>query len=120
VLFIELGSRRVHLAGCTPSPSGAWVVQQAEPQLHQPSRADAFPDPRSRQQVHASAFGAQNGLRMISTPSLRLVWLALDRPGVSEALVSARSARVRGVYFTAATDSADSSTNTREQHDGWS
>jgi putative transposase len=30
VLFwIELGSRRVHLAGCTYSPSGAWVVQQA-------------------------------------------------------------------------------------------
>jgi putative transposase len=30
VLFlIELGSRRVHLAGCTPNPSGAWVVQQA-------------------------------------------------------------------------------------------
>ncbi len=27
--FIQLGSRRVHLAGCTPNPSGAWVVQQA-------------------------------------------------------------------------------------------
>jgi putative transposase len=30
VLFsIELGSRRVHLAGCTASPSGEWVAQQA-------------------------------------------------------------------------------------------
>jgi putative transposase len=30
VLFlIELGSQRVHLAGCTPNPSGDWVVQQA-------------------------------------------------------------------------------------------
>ena len=30
VLFwIEVGSRRVHLAGCTYRPSGAWVVQQA-------------------------------------------------------------------------------------------
>jgi putative transposase len=30
VLFvIELGSRRVHLAGCTTNPSGAWVTQQA-------------------------------------------------------------------------------------------
>src|SRR5213083_2851648 len=30
VLFlIQLGSRRVHLAGCTPNPTGAWVVQQA-------------------------------------------------------------------------------------------
>src|SRR5512132_471469 len=27
--FIELGSRRVHLAGCTSNPTGAWVTQQA-------------------------------------------------------------------------------------------
>jgi hypothetical protein len=27
--FIELGSRRVHLAGCTTNPSAAWVTQQA-------------------------------------------------------------------------------------------
>ncbi len=29
LFFIELGSRRVHLAGCTPKPDGAWVTQQA-------------------------------------------------------------------------------------------
>ncbi len=29
LFFIELGSRRVHLAGCTANPTGAWVVQQA-------------------------------------------------------------------------------------------
>ena len=29
VLFIELGSRRVHLAGCTPTPSARWVTQCA-------------------------------------------------------------------------------------------
>src|SRR5439155_25116313 len=29
LFFIELGSRRVHLAGCTENPSGAWVAQQA-------------------------------------------------------------------------------------------
>ena len=29
LFFIELGSRRVHLAGCTPTPSAEWVTQQA-------------------------------------------------------------------------------------------
>src|SRR6266436_4327098 len=29
LFFIELGSRRVHLAGCTLNPDGAWVTQQA-------------------------------------------------------------------------------------------
>jgi putative transposase len=29
LFFIELGSRRVHLAGCTTNPSGAWLTQQA-------------------------------------------------------------------------------------------
>jgi hypothetical protein len=29
LFFIELASRRVHLAGCTANPSGSWVTQQA-------------------------------------------------------------------------------------------
>jgi putative transposase len=29
LFFIELGSRRVQLAGCTSNPTGAWVTQQA-------------------------------------------------------------------------------------------
>jgi putative transposase len=28
VVLIELGSRRLHLAGCTTNPTGAWVIQQ--------------------------------------------------------------------------------------------
>jgi hypothetical protein len=29
LFFIELGSRRVHLAGCSSNPSSQWVTQQA-------------------------------------------------------------------------------------------
>jgi len=29
LFFIELGSRRVHVEGCTPSPNALWVTQQA-------------------------------------------------------------------------------------------
>ena len=29
LFFIDLGTRRVHLAGCTTSPDATWVTQQA-------------------------------------------------------------------------------------------
>ena len=29
LFFLELGTRRVHLAGCTANPDGSWAVQQA-------------------------------------------------------------------------------------------
>jgi putative transposase len=29
LFFIELGSRRVHIAGCTPNPNAPWVIQRA-------------------------------------------------------------------------------------------
>jgi putative transposase len=44
LFFIELDSRRVHLAGCTANPNGAWITQQARqlawtlPQRSTPAR----------------------------------------------------------------------------------
>src|SRR4051812_32194163 len=29
LFFLELGSRQVHVAGCTANPDGSWVTQQA-------------------------------------------------------------------------------------------
>src|SRR5262249_60929091 len=29
LFFVEVGSRRVHLGGCTANPDAAWVTQQA-------------------------------------------------------------------------------------------
>lgn len=42
LFFIELGTRRVHLAGCTANPDGAWVTQQAR-QLSWPLAAPTMP-----------------------------------------------------------------------------
>jgi hypothetical protein len=52
LFFIELGSRRVHLAGCTTNPTGAWVTQKAR-SLSFTGQFDrmSLPDPRPRQQV---------------------------------------------------------------------
>jgi transposase InsO family protein len=43
LFFIELGSRRVHLAGCTVSPTAGWVTQQARQLTWMlPDRPQAF------------------------------------------------------------------------------
>ena len=39
LFFIEVGSRRVHLTGCTPNPTGLWVTQQARHLTWSSSRA---------------------------------------------------------------------------------
>jgi hypothetical protein len=35
LVFIEIGSRRVHFANCTGHPNGAWVTQQTRQMLWQ-------------------------------------------------------------------------------------
>jgi putative transposase len=54
LFFIELGSRRVHLAGCTTNPSGAWVAQQA----HNLSFTGVFERMRFLIHDHDSKFAA--------------------------------------------------------------
>jgi putative transposase len=55
LVFIELASRRVYVAGCTANPSGACVAQQARQYAWHLQEACelSIPDPRSRQQVHS-------------------------------------------------------------------
>jgi putative transposase len=73
LFFIELGSRRVHIAGCTPNPSAPWVTQQAR-QLTWTlaERPDSFRFLiRDRDQKFTNSFDEvfrSHGLEIIRTP----------------------------------------------------
>ena len=73
LFFIELGSRRVHVAGCTPNPSAPWVTQQAR-QLTWTlaERPESFRFLiRDRDQKFTDSFDdvfRSNGLEIIRTP----------------------------------------------------
>jgi putative transposase len=71
LFFIELGNRRVHLAGCTTNPTGSWVTQQAR----NLSFSDVFERMRflihDRNSKFSAAFDEgfrSEGIRVIRTP----------------------------------------------------
>jgi putative transposase len=73
LFFIEVGSRRVHLAGCTPNPTGAWVTQQARHFTWRlQERASRFQflirDRDSKYTRDFDAVFASEGIRVIKTP----------------------------------------------------
>jgi transposase InsO family protein len=74
VLFlIELGNRRVHLAGCTPHPNATWVTQQARQFAWTlPGREEPFRFLiRDRDQKFTTAFDdvfSGAGLEILRTP----------------------------------------------------
>ena len=73
LFFIELGSRRVHLAGCTSNPSARWVTQQARQLTWTLTER---PEPvrfliRDRDQKFTSAFDEvfhSEGMEILRTP----------------------------------------------------
>jgi len=73
LFFIELGSRRVHVVGCTPNPTAPWVTQQAR-QLTWTlaERPESFRFLiRDRDQKFTDSFDAvfrSHGLEIIRTP----------------------------------------------------
>jgi len=73
LFFIEVGSRRVHLTGCTPNPTGLWVTQQAR---HLTWTLGGRAEPvrfliRDRDQKFTSAFDdvfRSEGIEILRTP----------------------------------------------------
>ena len=73
LFFIEVGSRRVHLTGCTPNPTGLWVTQQA---WHLTWTLGGRAEPvrfliRDRDQKFTSAFDdvfRSEGIEILRTP----------------------------------------------------
>jgi hypothetical protein len=73
LFFIEVGSRRVHLAGCTANPTGAWVSQQARQFAwtlqEQPSRFRFLIRDRDSKFTRSfDAVFASEGIRVVKTP----------------------------------------------------
>ena len=73
LFFIELGSRRVHLAGSAANPTGAWVTQQARQfawtlQERRPPLRFLIRDRDSKFTCDFEAVFASEGVEIIKTP----------------------------------------------------
>jgi putative transposase len=73
LFFIELANRRVHLAGCTANPTGAWVTQQARQfawtlQKHPGRFRFLIRDRDSKFTRDFDAVFASEGIRIVKTP----------------------------------------------------
>jgi hypothetical protein len=56
LFFIELSTRKVHVAGCTENPDREWVTEQARNFIlgRRSQAATQIPDPRAGRQVRLS------------------------------------------------------------------
>ena len=73
LFFIELGTRRVHVAGCTANPNGAWIRQQARQfawtlQQRPSSFRFLIRDRDSKFSRDFDAIFASEGIKIIKTP----------------------------------------------------
>ena len=73
LFFIEVGTRRVHLAGCTARPTAAWVTQQARQRTWILQEADAPPrflihDRDAKFPPAFEAVFATEGVQRVRTP----------------------------------------------------
>ena len=72
LFFIEVGSRRVHLTGCTPNPTGLWVTQARHLTWTLGGRAEPVRFLiRDRDQKFTSAFDdvfRSEGIEILRTP----------------------------------------------------
>jgi putative transposase len=74
LFFIESGTRRIHLAGCTLHATGAWVTQQARQliwKLHEEGRVMRFVlhDRDAKFPTSLDAVFASEGMEVMLTPS---------------------------------------------------
>jgi len=74
LFFIELGSRRLHFAGCTAHPTAAWVTQQARQLSWQLQDGEGQPlrflirDRDGKFPASFDAVLASEGLTVVKTP----------------------------------------------------